>query len=80
MRLALVMLLALAPACHAADAADPCGAVPLAEMVGKPLDAGRLPPGARVIRPGYAVTQDWNAGRLNVELDDKGVVTRLRCG
>lgn len=34
----------------------------------------------RVIRPGDAVTMDFRSDRLNVELDDAGKVTAIRCG
>lgn len=39
--------------------------------------------GTRVIRwiaPGSAVTMDFNASRLNAELDEDGVIRALRCG
>ena len=38
--------------------------------------AGRV----RVIRPGDAVTMDYRADRLNVELDEAGIIRALRCG
>ncbi len=34
----------------------------------------------RWIAPGTMVTMDYRADRLNVDLDDKGVITRFRCG
>lgn len=34
----------------------------------------------RVIRPGQAVTMDFSAHRLNIELDAADRVQRLRCG
>ncbi len=34
----------------------------------------------RVIRPGQAVTMDFNPFRLNIELDAEDRVIRLRCG
>jgi Peptidase inhibitor I78 family len=34
----------------------------------------------RWIAPGDAVTMDFSAARLNVELDEDGVVTTFRCG
>jgi hypothetical protein len=34
----------------------------------------------RVIRPGQAVTMDFNAERVNIELDAAGRVERVRCG
>ena len=34
----------------------------------------------RVIRPGMAVTMDYRTDRLNVTVDDKDLITALRCG
>jgi hypothetical protein len=34
----------------------------------------------RVIAPGTVVTMDYRPDRLNIETDDQGRVTRLRCG
>lgn len=34
----------------------------------------------RFLRPGQAVTLEYNAGRLNLELDAAGKVLRVRCG
>ena len=36
--------------------------------------------GVRVIRPGMAVTMDYRAGRLNLELDDSGRIVKASCG
>lgn len=36
--------------------------------------------GVRVIRPGMAVTMDYRAGRLNLELDDAGRIVKASCG
>jgi hypothetical protein len=34
----------------------------------------------RTIRPGDAVTMDFSAGRLNIELGEDGRIKRFRCG
>lgn len=34
----------------------------------------------RVIKPGQPVTMDFRADRLNVEVDDQGVIVRIHCG
>ncbi|MYN12284.1 hypothetical protein GSY71_03840 [Pusillimonas sp. TS35] len=34
----------------------------------------------RVIRPGQAITRDYNAGRINLQLDSYDVVVRAYCG
>ncbi|MBP6405741.1 MAG: starvation-inducible protein [Ramlibacter sp.] len=78
------------PAPSPTPAAPPpraCASEPAAALAGRPFDAAvqaeaqRLS-GARsvrVIRPGQAVTMDFNAYRLNIELDGGGRVVRLRC-
>ncbi len=33
----------------------------------------------RIIKPGQAVTMDYRADRINADLDDKGIVTRMHC-
>lgn len=62
---------------------DACGAAALAPLVGRPL--AELPatgPWAtlRVIKPGMAVTMDYSATRLDVEVDGNGVIVKLSCG
>jgi len=34
----------------------------------------------RIVRPGMAVTMDFNPARLTVETDDEGRITRVHCG
>jgi hypothetical protein len=34
----------------------------------------------RLIRPGMAVTMDYRTDRLNIEVNEDGVVTTVRCG
>ncbi|GGP18104.1 hypothetical protein GCM10010970_03200 [Silvimonas iriomotensis] len=34
----------------------------------------------RVIKPGDAVTMDYNITRLNLEVDETGVIKRVSCG
>lgn len=67
---------------------DSCGLESIADLVGKavtetlPEDA-RKRSGARtvrVIRPGMMVTMDFRPDRLNIDVDDKGIVTNFRCG
>ena len=36
--------------------------------------------GVRVIKPGMAVTMDFRADRLNLEVDAANVITSARCG
>ena len=67
----------------APSAEDACGAGALAGLVGGPASAldGRTGPGpVRLIRPGMAVTMDYNPLRLNATLDAGGRILRLSCG
>ena len=45
-------------------------------------DAGSVEAGGpvRVIRPGQAVTQDYNPSRLNLVVDSSGVLSDAYCG
>ncbi|HZF99194.1 MAG TPA: I78 family peptidase inhibitor [Pseudoxanthomonas sp.] len=47
------------------------------------LEQARSDAGARTVRtlkPGQVVTMEFDATRLNVELDEAGVVASVRCG
>lgn len=60
-----------------------CGAAELAGLAGqdrKVLEAMELAGPLRVIEPGMPVTADFNARRLNAELDANGRIARLSCG
>ena len=35
---------------------------------------------ARTLKPGQVTTMEFNAARLNIDVDDKGVATAVRCG
>jgi len=58
------------------------------QFVGQTLDEAlaeraRAATGARavrVIRPGMAVTADYRAGRLNIDIDESGRIIRVHCG
>ena len=87
--LLLVALLALAACVPAGPPADPvqvgtCDAERLsAEFVGLPssvLAATTFTLPIRIVRPGDAVTMDFNPNRINFELDDAGRVARVTCG
>ncbi|MBU6371206.1 MAG: hypothetical protein KJS97_00645 [Alphaproteobacteria bacterium] len=64
----------------AASPADSCRAGDWRGMVGAPLAAATFPVGVRVLTPGAMVTQDYAPTRLNVLVDDKGIITGFRCG
>ncbi|WP_168732982.1 I78 family peptidase inhibitor [Aliigemmobacter aestuarii] len=62
---------------------ESCGGDKLQHWVGLPWNetmAAQAGPNLRVITPGMAVTMDYSAERLNVELDDGGIVRVLSCG
>lgn len=68
-------------------AEDACGAGKVARFLGKALTpsieaeiAADTPGSQRVIRPGDAVTMDFRADRLNIDLDAAGKIAKLRCG
>ena len=83
---------AATPATEAsADAPPPvptCDASQVQGLVGKPADEAtlgqaRTDAGAdqvRVIKPGTAVTMEFNGARLNVEVDADNRIVALRCG
>ncbi len=35
---------------------------------------------ARLLKPGQMVTMEFRAGRLNIDVDDRNVITNVRCG
>ncbi len=68
--------------------APTCDASQVQGLVGQALDEGkaeqaRVDAGAasvRVLRPGQAVTLEFNGARLNIELGGDERITALRCG
>ena len=44
------------------------------------IDKALLPERTRIIPPGTAVTMDYIPDRLNLEVDDQGLITRVYCG
>jgi hypothetical protein len=50
------------------------------EAVGKDAQTRSKSKSMRLIRPGMAVTMDFRNDRLNIEVDDKSVITAIRCG
>jgi Peptidase inhibitor I78 family len=60
---------------------DTCGASVWQARLGEPVAAFALPaPGARVIRPGDAITEDYSEMRLNIDVDARGRILRAWCG
>lgn len=64
------------------DPTDPCGAQGYSSLLGSSLAAVTLPADLndRVVRPGDAVTFDYDPTRLNIELNDDGLIVGLSCG
>lgn len=65
---------------------DLCGAAGLQNYVGKPGDSDNraaleaaAKAGFRWITPGSIITRDLRPDRLNVELDEDGIITRISC-
>lgn len=70
------------------DATATCNADAVQSLVGQTstdalVEQARTDSGAnsvRVLKPGDAATMDYREDRLNIELDDAGAITALRCG
>lgn len=90
-RLLLVAPLLTLVACAPMPPADPlpvepdpdaCKASTYQGLVGQRrsvLDTMMLPAGSRVIGPGDAVTMDFRADRLNIEIGESGRIERIGC-
>lgn len=65
--------------CDAKAAQEYVGQV-LDEALGERIKAATAARGVRVIRPGMAVTMDYRADRLNIEIDDDNRIVRIHCG
>lgn len=62
---------------------DSCGAPDLQFLRGQPetvLQTMKFGVPVRIIRPGMAVTMDYNPTRLNIEIDESGEIFRISCG
>jgi len=60
-----------------------CGANAMAYLVGQPIaevDLETLHGNVRVIHPGMPITRDYRRERLNLDLDEAGVILRPWCG
>ncbi|NOC91985.1 MULTISPECIES: I78 family peptidase inhibitor [Ruegeria] len=59
-----------------------CKGEPFAETVGQPVSTiqADLPERSRVLGPDDIATQDYRIDRLNVYVNDTGVIQRLTCG
>lgn len=70
------------------DALQRCDATPVQRWVGREMTAtaeaeilkASRAEVARLVRPGEAVTMDYRADRINLELDQSGSLVRAYCG
>ena len=62
--------------------ASGCGADNYQSFVGTPLAAASWPSdlNVRVIGPGEAVTLEFDPTRMNMEVDEAGIIQRIYCG
>ncbi|MDQ3511876.1 MAG: I78 family peptidase inhibitor [Pseudomonadota bacterium] len=68
-----------AGACDSVQAQWLVGKVPTdAEVEQARTDSGAE--GVRVLKPGVMVTMEFNPSRLNIDVDEAGVVISVRCG
>lgn len=66
-----------------AEGEEACGASSLQGLIGQPegvLATMRFSQVLRVIGPGMAVTMDYSPDRLNIDVGEDGLITRLWCG
>ncbi len=78
-----LMIPAILAGCVEVDGSgDDCGAAEYQSLIGSNLAVVSLPAALndRVIRPGMAVTTDFQSDRLNIVVDDEGYIADLYCG
>lgn len=71
-----------------APVATPCNAQPAQNAVGQNstasvMESARVRSGAqmaRILRPGQMITKEFDAQRLNLEVDGSGRIVAVRCG
>ena len=71
------------PVTDPAPVEDACGASGLQYLVGqsaKKLEVMRFAKTVRIIRPGMAVTMDYSTERLNIEVNQAEIISRVSCG
>ncbi|MGB3245698.1 MAG: I78 family peptidase inhibitor [Sulfitobacter sp.] len=60
---------------------DTCNAAAYASLVGQDaVTALQIPDPKRSYRPDEAITQDFNAARVNIVLDETDVISAITCG
>ena len=79
---AMALLVACQPVLIESPDVGRCGADALQGLVGQPatvLETMRFAGETRIIRPGMAVTMDYRADRLNIEIDRAERISRVHC-
>ena len=79
---------ASSPGATAPPPSAPCNAQPAQSAVGQSstasvMESARVRSGAqmaRILRPGQMITKEFNAQRLNLEVDANGRILAVRCG
>ncbi len=62
-------------------APDTCGAAVYAELLSQPREAAAsVPDPKRVVGPGDIVTSDYIPNRVNIGVNDAGIITEIGCG
>ena len=64
------------------DATPRCGAEDLQDLIGQDatvLEEMTLGRAVRVVHPGMVFTADYSPERLNIAIDEKGIITRVWC-
>ncbi|MFC7292240.1 I78 family peptidase inhibitor [Hirschia litorea] len=61
---------------------DTCGADPLKMLIGKSIAAVTMPASqnVRVIGVNTPVTRDFRPDRINIEIDETAIITKVYCG
>lgn len=60
-----------------------CGADQQQDLIGKTETALKgisFDGPVRIIHPGTAVTKDYRTNRINFDIDENGIITRIYCG
>ncbi len=65
-----------------ADQKDTCGADPLKMLIGKSIAAVTMPASqnVRVIGVNTPVTRDYRRDRINIEINETAIITKVYCG
>jgi len=59
---------------------DPTGFEHLVGQSSETLDLAALPENTRVIFPDTMVTRDYRVERMNIDVDEAGIIQRIWCG